>query len=341
MSQPGPLSARVSAPAILPIPESDSELTWRSVRLEDVKGIMDCQWESDRVEHPEYLLPEEDMEDELKHSYFNLESDSLIALDSNGSVVGYGLAIQDPGQQTLVRVILEGTVRPSQRGRGIGRQILAWQEARALQMFAASSKELPGWMVIFAEDRAPETQRLALHSGFELSRHFLSMNRDLSRPIPQLASDWFEVVPFDESLSQRVFDARNDAFQDHWGSQPLTLERWNEVVVRSTFRGDLSRIALTPEGEIAGFVLSEVNPDDFVTQGFSSAYILLVGVPRAFRRRGVARVLLASALQAYSEAGLEKAVLDVDSASPTGADGLYGALGFETVNSSVALVKEY
>ncbi len=341
MSQPGPLSDRVSAPTTLPIPESDSELTWRPIRLDDLQGIMDCQWESDRVEHPEYMVPEEEIEDELKHSYFNLESDSLIAVDSSGSVVGYGLTIEDPGQQTLVRAILEGTVRPSQRGKGVGRRILAWQEARALQMFAASSKELPGWMVIFAEDRAPETVKLGLHAGFEVSRHFLSMNRDLSQPIPQEASDWFEAVPFDGSLSQRVFDARNDAFQDHWGSQPLTPERWNEVHTRSTFRGDLSRIALTPDGEIAGFVLSEVNPDDFETQGFSSAYVLLVGVPRAFRRRGVARILLASALQAYSGAGLEKAVLDVDSDSPTGADGLYGALGFETVNRSLALVKEY
>ena len=59
---------------------------------------------------------------------------------------------------------------------------------------------------------------------------------------------------------------------------------------------------------------------------------------RAHRRRGVAPFVIAATLAAIGEAGLERAVLDVDTASPTGANSLYEGLGFVATERSVALV---
>jgi mycothiol synthase len=58
-----------------------------------------------------------------------------------------------------------------------------------------------------------------------------------------------------------------------------------------------------------------------------------VSVRRAWRRRGLARALLASSLVAAREAGHDGASLGVDSDSPTGATGLYRSLGFEPVKT--------
>jgi mycothiol synthase len=66
-----------------------------------------------------------------------------------------------------------------------------------------------------------------------------------------------------------------------------------------------------------------------------------VGVTRAWRKRGIAPALLATTLRAIAEAGLDKAVLDVDSDSPTGALGLYTGLGFEESNRSVSYNRVY
>ncbi|MBX3068448.1 MAG: GNAT family N-acetyltransferase [Microbacteriaceae bacterium] len=340
MNELSPLSERVKAgPVRLPV--STDSITWRPATKADIDQILECCQAADRVEHPEYLTPREEFEEEFGHSFFDPSIDSLLAVDSTGEVIGFGMTIANPGQETLVQSILWGAVRPQSRGKGIGRQILAWQEARSKQIFSSNPKPLPGWIMLYPDDRAVETQKLALRAGFKVSRHFQSMVRDLAKPIPTGEFGEFEVKPFDNSLIEQTFHARNATFRDHWGSQPTTRERWDELFERDTFRGDLSRIALDSDGEVAGFVLSEVNEADFATQGYSSTYILLVGVRREYRRRGLAFSLLASAMEAAKAAGLEKAVLDVDSESPTGADGLYSRLGFEVEQRSMALVKEF
>ncbi|MBX3092803.1 MAG: GNAT family N-acetyltransferase, partial [Cryobacterium sp.] len=261
--------------------------------------------------------------------------------DADSRVVAYGLNLLSPGQDTLVRSILLGGVRPSHRGRGVGRQVLAWQEGRALQQFAASDKSLPGWMIVWADERATETIRLTGRFGFRIVRYFLELRRDLALAIEPRALDGFEVVPFTAERTEAVRLARNDAFQDHWGSQPTIEEDWREALSRSVFRRDLSFLAIAPNGDVAGFVLSEVNEEDFELQGFTSAYIELVGVTRQYRSRGVAAALLSRTLGAIADAGLEMAVLDVDSDSPTGALGLYTGLGFVAANRSVSLVREF
>ena len=110
---------------------------------------------------------------------------------------------------------------------------------------------------------------------------------------------------------------------------------------RSNKRPDLSFLALASDGEVAGFVLSEVNTGDFDATGFSHAYINLVGTRRAHRGRGIAKALLAHTLRVCAADGLEGAVLDVDSESPTGATALYEQVGFVVTDRSVELNKTY
>lgn len=336
-----PLRDRVSAPETLLVPESTADVVWRAVTMADVDAILDCSRAMDAVDHPHFVTTREEIEEELGHSYVALEHDSLVAVHRDGRVLAYGLTVLGPGQDTLVRSILVGGVRPSERGTGLGRQLITWQEARALQQFAGSDKVLPGWVIVWTDERATATVRLAERSGFRIARYFLELRRDLAEPISPRPIEGFEIVPFDASRSEAVRLARNDAFRDHWGSQPTTRENWSEMVDRSTFRADLSFLAIAPDGDVAGFVLSEVNEEDFAPQGFSSAYIDLVGVPRAHRRRGIAPALLARTLEAIAAAGLEKAVLDVDAENPTGALDLYTGVGFTEANRSLQLNKEF
>jgi ribosomal protein S18 acetylase RimI-like enzyme len=62
--------------------------------------------------------------------------------------------------------------------------------------------------------------------------------------------------------------------------------------------------------------------------GRRRVYVASVGVRRPWRRRGLARALLASALVAAREAGFTSASLGVDTDSPTGATALYTSVGF-------------
>jgi mycothiol synthase len=336
----GPLSARVSASAELALPAGPSGVSWRRVTFDDVDAIVELYAAIAAADHPEWTETREEVDEELRHSWIDLAADSVIG-EANGQVVATGLQIAPPDPETIVRSIAFGGVRPSHRGRGIGRALTEWHRARGRQQLSVSDLELPGWLMFYVEERNTSQLRLAERLGLPLVRYFTKMRRDLSLDIPELPlPDGLELAVPTAADSARILAAKNDAFRDHWGSQPTTEEGWASMIGQPTMRFDLSVIALAGD-EVAGFVLTEFYPDDVEAQGYVGGYIPLVGVTRAWRRKGIAPALLAAAFRRYREEGHEKVALDVDSENPSGALSLYTGMGFEPVTRSVAFVEEF
>lgn len=65
-------------------------------------------------------------------------------------------------------------------------------------------------------------------------------------------------------------------------------------------------------------------------------YLEYVGVHRSARGRGVAKALLHAAIADAAARGRTRVGLEVDAQSPTGADGLYRSMGWETASSTEA-----
>ena len=334
-----PLRERVVAPTVIPMP-SNSGIVWRAAVPDDISTIHACAREMDPVDHPHWTTTVDDIAEEFDHSYTDMTRDSLVAVDGNGEIEAFGFVTLSPGRETLVRSILAGGVRPRSRGLGMGRQLLDWQVARGMQQLASSDSTLPGWLLVHAEEVAVEAARLYTRAGFSVSRYYLELTRDLADaiPLPEL-DEGLRIVQFTPERDSATLAARNDAFRDHWGSQPQTPEQWTGFTANPVFRHDLSWLAISGDGDVAGFLLASVNQDDWEPQGFSSAYFDLVGTPRAHRGRGVASALLAKALAACEAAGLERAVLDVDSENPTGALGIYTRLGFTESSRSMSFTR--
>jgi mycothiol synthase len=80
--------------------------------------------------------------------------------------------------------------------------------------------------------------------------------------------------------------------------------------------------------EVAGVVTTTVPAEENERHGRKRVYVAMVSVRRPWRRRGLARALLASSLVGAREAGFSSASLGVDTDSPTGATALYESLGF-------------
>jgi mycothiol synthase len=311
-----------------------------------VDAIMDCVLEIDKADHPHWLTPREEVEEDLGYSHVDLERDSLLAVAPNGQVQAWGLTVVSPGQETLVRSIMNGGVRPSQRGRGIGRRLFAWQNERGLEQLAASDKELPGWLFAYCEEEEKDAAALYSRFDYTIARYFLELTRTVSEPIvPRPLQEGLRLVNYSPEYAEATRASRNNSFRDHWGSQPINEELWQSFVSRSILRPDLSFLAVTTgddgKDEVAGLVMSSVDENDWEGQGFSSAYIDLVGVAREWRGRGIAASLLTTTLEAVARAGLDRAVLDVDSDSPTGALGLYTGVGFRPERRSMCLIREF
>ena len=330
-----PLRERVRADTV-ELPSAPAGVQWRPLQVDDAAVITELAERISARDHPTWSESLDEMRDELSHSWVDPSRDGVLAVDADGTAVAWGLVVAPPDPESLVRIILFGGVAAEHRGSGVGRHLLAWQHARAREMLAASELSMPAWVLSYAADRAPEHGRLLQRMGFEPARYFTTLEADLERattsaPMPEGVT----VVPFDSSLSEAVREAKNAAFADHWGSQPASREGWESMQELDSFRPELCRVALDGDA-VVGFVITEINEDDWERQGSRSAYIGLVGTVREWRGRGLASALLGDVLQAYRDAGLECAVLDVDADNPTGALGVYSKLGFEPTARDVS-----
>jgi ribosomal protein S18 acetylase RimI-like enzyme len=247
-----------------------------------------------------------------------------------------------PGQDTLVRSILYGGVHPDFRGRGIGRAIMAWEEARGLEQLAGSDKPLPGWLGLYSDERAESERQLAIRFGYQPTRWFQGQQRMLAEPVPpRVPPAGIRIVPFSSSFAEAARLVKNAAYRDHWGNQPASAEHWAEMLTLPSVRAELAFLAMTEANEVVGVVITDVIDGQRTGREFSSGYVGYLGVLREWRRKGIASALLACALQSFRQAGLERAELDVDSDSPTGGVDLYSSMGFYDTTGTVALMKVY
>ncbi|HWI31632.1 MAG TPA: GNAT family N-acetyltransferase [Microbacterium sp.] len=351
-----PLDERITAPARPTVPEHPDVAVWRPAAEADIDALMVLARAMDRADHPTWVTAREEVADQFDTPYLDPATDSLVGLDADGRAVATAWASLAPGRETRVQAYAMGGVHPELRARGIGRQVLRWSAERCLQLMAATRSTLPAWLLVYADEPNTAAIRLAERRGMRIERYFAGMARPLSDPIPDIAiAENMRVVAYAPEFADAARFARNDAFRDHWGSQPSAPERWQQFVGGELFRGDLSFVivenvdagapgatdALGDPVRVVAFALGSVNEEDWAAQGFSSVYIDLIGVVRDRRGQRLAPAVIAALLRAARDAGLERAILDVDTASPTGANTLYEGMGFSAVERSVALVEEF
>lgn len=283
------------------------------------------------------------IEEKLANPHWELAADSLVA-EADGQVIAAGAVTPPAPKGTVVRA--DGAVRPDWHRRGVGTELMRHQVDRAAKLRREHGSLGPWTLKIGGFDADEGLAAVARTLGFEPVRYWFGMDRDVDPVPPSSAPDGIEVISYTPDWAERLYQAHNAAFADHWDHHDRGFERFRDrVTAAAAFRPELTMLGVTDEqvaddcartssaarhraraGAVAGYVVTFVEADP------GRAIMGLVGTRREWRGKGVASALIAAALAAYRHSGIVTATLGVDAASPTGAAGVYEHNGFRTVS---------
>lgn len=309
--------------------------------LEDVPALTALLGRIEEVEHHGDIAAEVSTREWLAMPGLDLEKDS-VAVRVGEELVGFTIVDvhRELDRDGRVRCQLSGAVDPGHRHQGLGAALLGWGEDRAAELLA--ERHPAGTPAIFrtsggrdpieegaevdAEELSPEggadVRPLLAQRGYTRVRSWLLMVRELpGAALPELATEGVRVIApaLEDAEATRL--AHLAAFADHWGSAPVSAERWSSWWDSHTSRRELSSIAVDAEGTVLAYAIAAEDKSRVL-------HINLVGTRPEGRGRGLARAVLARTLSAAAEAGYATAELEVDAESITGATRLYDALGF-------------
>jgi len=268
---------------------------------------------------------------------FDLAANTCVVLAPDGRIVGYGEVwnVQEPRVLSWVW----SHTHPDYRAYGIDSYLLRRAEDRARELIPLAP---PGTRITLragiSTTRHDAIARLE-SAGFENVRTFLKLGIDLdtlpSAPVWPDGIALRTVRGTDDEL-YRVWAAKEETFQDHWGRLPVQFESWLHWT-RHDHDVDLALWFLAMDGdEIAGVCLCRLQTTEFP----DTSCVDTLGVRRPWRRRGIALALLRHAFVEFYRRGQRKAALGVDADSLTGATALYEKAGMREFQRHFTFEKE-
>jgi mycothiol synthase len=229
--------------------------------------------------------------------------------------------------QPYTSVFALGMVALPYHGRGIGAALVAENELRAERFVALAD---PGRrVVIHAGTLADEPRVSGLLSarGYREVRRTQLMRIDFVRePPPPASIAGIEVRTFRSRDAEELFAVHREAFKDHWGEGESTYEDFRHHLLDTPRFEDELWFLAWHGGELAGYAGAREEADEDSSRG----YVDILGVRRAYRRRGIGEALLRHAFQALFRRGKHGCDLHVDAQSLTGATRLYEHVGMAT-----------
>ncbi len=276
-----------------------------------------------------------DMDNHYAHlEHADLPRDcALVELD--GGVVAYGRASRQElitgGQQ--VECILN--IEPDARSRGVEKLLVRHALQRSETIVAEFDRDREMAVLVFVTSRDTAQIAVVEAAGFRRVRSGVALVRPNFDDIPEVPlPEGFEIWRIgrdDHAMHRRVWEAAARGFAGSYGEQAQTEDQFERWLTSDEFNPPLWRVAFHGDAVAAQILnyLGAPEPD-----GSRIGWTESISTQPEFRRRGLARALLAESLRAVRDAGATKAALGADSQNPNQAQTLYENMGFRVVSTS-------
>jgi mycothiol synthase len=310
-------------------------LTFRHLRAPDDYRGMNAIANATRVaEGDDWASSDEQFQWFYEHLSNSDPAMDVLVVEHDGRIVGYGRVgwrEELDGQRVYEAISFTDPGRPIE---GLLTGIHDTMEARAREVAAAHP---PGPKVLESgtAETAHEREALLRSRGYEPVRYGYEMIRPnlddlLDAPLP----DGLEVRKVKPEHLRAIWEADVEAFRDHWGAW-LQGEAEYQQFLDDPLQGDttLWQVAWDRD-QVAGMVRAYVNDEENARYGRKRGYVENISVRRPWRRRGLARALIAATFPVLRARGMTEGALGVDTENPSGALRVYESCGFVAVSRS-------
>lgn len=310
----------------------DASLTLRTVRRNDLHALAQliydiCEAEGDTS----VAVTPDDLTNEWAYEGFNPEQDAFLVETCEGRLAGYA-AIFDIREHCELSGDIY--VHPQFKGLGVDTALLRAMERRAgahVQLAAPGQRVF----VRIPLDNKDETGKaIFAREGYLPIRYHWRMGIELNAaPVAPVLSAGLELRPFvKDEHATHVWQARNEAFQDNWGSHALTFDEFGYYTFDNPEYDPTLWQVIWDGSEVAGFSINHYR--------MGIGWIHMLGVRPAWRTRGLGLALLQHSFGEFYRRGTQTIGLGVDASNPTGATRLYQRVGMQIVSEFVTFEKE-
>ena len=300
----------------------NADLTVRAATLGDTDGLADFLT-SCTLTYLGRPSSRQEAHERLTVAGTDLESNALVAVTQDGSIVGFGnvWAAGPADIKCFARVA------PDMTGRGVGTTLLDRLERCAREIIVESDKPEHSVLTVTQWARDTAGPGLLRARGYSEVRFFLRMIADDLEIGPQEAPLPAEITlrPFQPGGDEEdLYDAWQESFADEWGQSHVDFNDWwreRRDLGTAAFDPSLWLVAVTEQ--IAGFVIAR---EELGRDG-RAGYVSDIGVRPAWRGQGLGYGLLLHSLAEFRHRGVGSVALNVDAANRTSALRLYRKAG--------------
>ena len=270
-------------------------------------------------------------------------SASRFVAEVDGRMIGVATIHRCPMSDGTINLYHTFDLLRKWRGLGIGRAALKQCQSMLIER-AGRQESLDNtfFSSYGVSDTQPQTIAVLLRDGYQPFRHMYRMVRPTLDNIPNVAPrSGIEIRPLDMRRLRQVWESIQSAFRSAWGfvePHEGAFESWAKD--NEPLRPALSRIAWAGD-QVAGTVLIFIHEADNQKRNRKRAFTETITVGKPWRRRGLARSLLASALRSIRDAGMTEAALSVDTQNASGALSLYESMGYQVERRTTTFRKGF
>ena len=286
--------------------------------------------EADQIERTDSL---EDVTRNYRHLVNCDPYQNMLFAEVDGRAIGYSRVWWEQEENGPRRYLQINFLLPEWRGNGIRRAMVRYCEQRLGEIASAQPANGPRVFEAWAADTETHWESVLTEAGYEPVRYGLTMARPNLEEIPDLPlPDGLEVRPVRPEHYRQIWEAAHEAFRDHWG---YTEDEWSEDNYRHwqedpLFQPHLFQVAWAGD-QVAGMVQNFIDPKENEAYHRRRGWTEGICVRRPWRRKGLARALIARSFRVHKEQGMAEAALGCDAENLNGAVRLYTSMGFRPI----------